>query len=378
MLLVKNANVFAPEALGRKDLLLGGGKILAIEDKIEPNSLFEVWDAQGKTVTPGLIDQHIHIIGAGGKHGFSSMTPEIPMTDLVSCGTTTVVGLLGTDGSTRGIKTLYAKCKSLDLEGISAYMFTGYFGLEPMHITNNVQDEMIFIDKVLGCKIAISDERSSFPSDVELLRLLRQVRVGGMIAKKKGILHIHLGGLKTRIDTLIRIVKEHEFPIANISPTHMGRTKDLFDQGIEFAKMGGMVDVSTGGTKYIEPHLAVLYGLEQGASINNFTFSSDGNAGLDKKDANGNLIGFRKAPFELNIVAAVGLVKDGGLSITDAFKTVTLNPAINLGLHQKGRIAVNCDADLCFFDDSLKLTDVVAHGKVMMQDEKLVAKNSFE
>ena len=196
MLLVKNANTFAPEALGKKDLLLGGGKILAIEDKIEPNSLFEVWDAQGKTVTPGLIDQHIHIIGAGGKHGFSSMTPEIPMTDLVSCGTTTVVGLLGTDGSTRGIKTLYAKCKSLDLEGISAYMFTGYFGLEPMHITNNVQDEMIFIDKVLGCKIAISDERSSFPSDVELLRLLRQVRVGGMIAKKKAFCTFILVGSK--------------------------------------------------------------------------------------------------------------------------------------------------------------------------------------
>lgn len=377
MLLVKNANVFAPESLGKKDILLGGERILAIEDHIEPSSMFETWDAQGKTVTPGIIDQHIHIIGAGGKHGFSSMTPEIMMTDLVACGTTTVVGLLGTDGSTRGIKTLYAKCKSLELEGLTAYMYTGYFGLEPMHITSNVQEEMIFIDKVLGCKIALSDVRSSYPSDVELLRLLRQVRVGGMIAKKKGILHIHLGALNSKIDTLIRIVKDHEFPIENISPTHMGRTKDLFDEGIIFAKMGGIVDVSTGGSKYIEPYKAILYGLEQGVSIDQYTFSSDGNAGLDKKDENGNLIGFRKAPFELNIENAIQLVKDGQLSISEAFKTVTLNPAINLGLHRKGRIQNGCDADFCFFDENLKLTDVIGRGRPLLRDEKLLIQNSF-
>lgn len=378
MLLVKNANIYAPESIGKKDILIGAGKLLAIEDSIEAHSHFQTIDLEGKIVTPGIIDQHIHIIGAGGKHGFSSMTPEIMMTNLVSCGTTTVVGLLGTDGSTRGIKTLYAKCKALDMEGMTAYMYTGYFGLEPMHITTNVQEEMIFIDKVLGCKIALSDARSSYPSDVELLRLLRQVRVGGLIAKKKGILHIHLGAQTKGIESLLRIVKDHEFPIENISPTHLGRTKDLFEQAIEFAKMGGMADISTGGTKYTEPYKALLYGLEKGASINNFSFSSDGNAGLDKKDAKGNLIGFRKAPYELNIVQAQELVRDGGLSITDAFKPITLNPAINLGLANKGHVAVGCDADLCCFDEQLNLTDVFALGRQVVADEKLMVKNSFE
>ena len=55
-----------------------------------------------------------------------------------------------------------------------------------------MQEDLIYIDAVLGCKIAISDIRSSYPSDRELLRLLRQVKVGGMIARKKGILHVHL------------------------------------------------------------------------------------------------------------------------------------------------------------------------------------------
>jgi beta-aspartyl-dipeptidase (metallo-type) len=377
MLLIKNANLFAPQSLGFKDVLIGGGEILAIEDKIEPHKTFSIFDAQGKTLTPGLIDQHIHIIGAGGKHGFSSMTPEIAMTNLIGCGTTTVVGLLGTDGSTRGIKTLYAKCKSLDMEGLTAYMYTGYFGLEPMHITSNVQDEMIFIDKVLGCKIAISDVRSSYPTDLELLHLLRQVRVGGMIAKKKGILHIHLGALNSKIDTLIRIVKDYEFPIENISPTHMGRTKDLLDQGITFAKMGGLIDISTGGTNYTEPYKTVLYALEQGAGIDNITFSSDGNAGLDRKDQAGKLIGFKKAPFELNLDQVIKLVQNG-LSITDAFKLITSNPAKNLGLSNKGQIEVGRDADFCLFDDAFNLTEVFSGGKQMMKEGKVIVKNSYD
>jgi beta-aspartyl-dipeptidase (metallo-type) len=256
-------------------------------------------------------------------------------------------------------------------------MFTGYFGLDPMHITNNVQDEMIFIDKVIGCKIAIADVRSSYPTDLELLRILRQVRVGGLIAKKKGILHIHLGGLSSKIDNLFRIVKDHEFPIKHISPTHMGRTKDLFEEALIFSKMGGMVDISTGGTNYAEPYKILLYGLEKGADINTFTFSSDGNAGLDKLDENGNLIGFRKAPFELNVIQAKKLVNEGNLSITDAFKTITLNPAINLGLNHKGRIKENCDADLCFFDEELNLTDVIAMGKHLVKDQNILIKPSF-
>ena len=377
MLLIKNAKVCAPDFLCQKDILTGGGRILAIKDKIESSVLFDEWDAQGKITTPGIIDQHIHIIGAGGKHGFSSITPEIMVDGLASCGTTTVVGLLGTDGSTKGVKPLYAKCKALDQEGITAFMFTGYFGLDPMHITNNVQDEMIFIDKVIGCKIAIADVRSSYPTDLELLRILRQVRVGGLIAKKKGILHIHLGGLSSKIDNLFRIVKDHEFPIKHISPTHMGRTKDLFEEALIFSKMGGMVDISTGGTNYAEPHKILLYGLEKGADINTFTFSSDGNAGLDKLDENGNLIGFRKAPFELNVIQAKKLVNEGNLSITDAFKTITLNPAINLGLNHKGRIKENCDADLCFFDEELNLTNVIAMGKHLVKDQNILIKPSF-
>ena len=288
------------------------------------------------------------------------------------------MGLLGTDGSTRSIKSLYAKVKALNTEGISAYMFTGYYGLDPVHIMGNVQEDLIFIDKVLGCKIAITDVRSDYPTNLELLRLLRQVRVGGMIGEKKGILHLHLGGLSTKMDSLFELVEKYEFPIEHISPTHVGRTKELFEEAIRFAKMGGMIDITTGASKYTEPYLSVVYALEKGVPIEKLTFSSDGNAGLEKKDEQGNVIGFRRAPINENFNQAVALVKESKMDIGEAFKLITSNPAQNLGLKNKGKIAVGADADFCCLNENLELTDVFANGKQLMADQQLTVNNNFE
>jgi beta-aspartyl-dipeptidase (metallo-type) len=376
--IIKNADIYAPESLGRKDILLGGEKILAIEDNIELSpDIAAIIDAEGKIVTPGLIDQHIHLTGAGGKHAFASMTPEISVSELIECGTTTVMGMLGTDGVTRSLHGLYAKVKALEQEGVSAYMLTGCFGYPTKTMLNNVIEDMVFIDKVIGCKIAISDERGSFPTENELLKLLREVHVGGLTSGKGGILHIHLGSLESRMDILLNLVKKHHFPIRHISPTHVGRTKELFEQAIEFAKSGGMIDISTGGSKFDLPYKQVLYALEKGVPIENITFSSDGNAGMAKKDNDGNIVNLYKAPVDLNLKNAILLIQDGGMSIEKAFKLITTNPAKNLSLQHKGRIALNYDADLCFFDKEFKLTDVFANGKQMMQNSKVLNSNYF-
>lgn len=377
--LIKNAEIYAPNSLGKKDILIAGEKIVAIADNLDIFSEeANVWDAQGKITTPGLIDQHIHIIGAGGNNGFSSMTPEVNLSELISCGTTTVVGLLGTDGTARNIRTLYAKVKALENEGISAFMFCGYYGVDTVTITDSIQADMICIDKIIGCKVAISDIRSSYPTATELLRKLRDVRVGGIIANKKGILHIHLGNLETKMDILFELVNTYQFPIEHISPTHVARTKPLFDQAIEFAKLGGMIDITTGASKYTDPHKAVLFALESGANIENLTFSTDGHAGLTKFDENGKKIGFKKAPIDQNLYEVVQLIKKGGVSIEDAFKLITSNPAKNLGLKDKGKIAIGFDADLCFFTQDFKLTDVFARGQQMMQNSEIIVKGSFE
>jgi len=378
--LIKNTNLYSPKKLGKKDILIAGKKIVAIGNNLDgfKNDYVTVIDAKGKITTPGLIDQHIHINGAGGKDGFSSMTPEVSISELIACGTTTVVGLLGTDGTARNIKSLYGKAKALEEEGITAYMFCGYYGVDSLTITDSIQDDMVFIDKVLGCKIAISDIRSSYPTAQELIRKLRAVRVGGFLSQKKGILHVHLGGLDTKLNPLFELVEKYKFPIEHISPTHVGRTKALFDEGIKFAKMGGIIDITTGASQYTAPYKSVLYALEQGASIENMTFSTDGNAGLTKFDENKKPIGVRKAPINTNLLETILLIQQGNFPIEEAFKLITTNPARNLGLQHKGKIEVGCDADLCFFDNNFKLTDVFANGKQMMKDKEIIVKGTFE
>lgn len=377
--LIKNADLYTPKHIGKKDLLIGGEKILAIEDQIDKNaSIQEVFDADHKIVTPGLIDQHIHVIGAGGKYGFASMTPEVNLSELVKCGSTTVNSLLGTDGTARNIRSLYAKVKGLEQEGISAYMFSGYYGMDTVTITDSIQGDMLFIDKVLGVKIAISDIRSSYPSATDLVRKLRDIMVGGMIGKKKGILHLHLGNLPSKMDVLFELVNGYYFPIKHISPTHVGRTEELFEQAIEFAKLGGMIDITTAASQYTAPYKSVLYALEKGVSIDQMTFSTDGHAGLTEFDSDGKPVGVKKARIDKNLDEAVLLVKEGGVPIEEAFKIVTSNPAKNLGLSHKGNIKVGNDADLCLFDHDLKLKDVFARGQLMMEDDQIKVKGNFE
>ena len=378
--LLKNTNLYSPKFLGKKDILIFGKKIVAIEDNLNHfiNDKTLVWDAKEKIVTPGLIDQHIHVIGAGGKRSFSSMTPEVQLSELISCGTTTINSLLGTDGTIRDIRTLYGKVKALEQEGISTSMFCGYYGIDTPTITDSIQADMIFIDKVIGCKIAISDIRSSYPTALELLRKLNQVRNGGFIGGKKGILHVHLGNLDTKMDLLFELVQKYQFPIEHISPTHVGRTKALFDQAIEFAKLGGMIDITTAASQYIAPYKSVLYALEQGVSIENMTFSTDGHAGLTKFNASGKEIGTKSALIHKNLEETILLVKKGNLPIEEAFKLVTTNPAKNLGLKHKGEIKVNNDADFCCFDTDLNLVDVFAKGQQMMKEGEVIVKGNFE
>ena len=76
MILIKNAQVFAPKALGKKDVLLAYDKILEIADCIEPwRDDLTVIDAAGKMLVPGFIDQHVHIVGGGGEGSFETRTP---------------------------------------------------------------------------------------------------------------------------------------------------------------------------------------------------------------------------------------------------------------------------------------------------------------
>lgn len=377
--LIKNIHLYTPEDKGICQLLVSGEKVVAIgSDLYVAGTEVRVVDGKGLSCMPGLIDQHVHIIGGGGQTGYFSLAPEVPMSKLVASGTTTVVGLLGTDGFVKTLPQLYAKTKALCQDGLTAYMLTGYYGLPTPTITASIAEDIIYLDRCIGCKIAMSDDRSSHPTRQELLRIIQQVRLGGFTSAKRGIMHVHLGPLPTGIELLIDIAKEFPTLLPYISPTHMGRTHELFLQGIEFARLGGMIDISTGGTKYCDPHLTVMEGLEAGVDISRMTFSSDGNAGVRRRNPETGEDTYRVAPLHLNLEQTVALIREDGLLPQDAFKLITTNPARNMNLVGKGSIAEGQDADFTLFDDQWNLLGVWARGKELMHEGQIIKKGNFE
>lgn len=377
--LIKNIHLHTPEDKGLQQLLISGEKIIAIGEELHISGMkLNVVDAQGLHAMPGLIDQHVHIIGGGGQTGYFSLAPEVPLSRLIATGTTTVVGLLGTDGFVKTLPQLYAKTKALCQDGISAYMLTGYYGLPTPTITSSIAEDLIYLDRCIGCKIAMSDDRSSHPTKQELLRIIQQVRLGGFTSAKGGIMHVHLGALPTGIDLLLEIAREYPSLISYISPTHMGRTHELFLQAIDFARLGGMIDISTGGTKYCEPYLSVLEGLEAGIDIHQMTFSSDGNAGVRRRNAETGEDTYLVAPLHKNLEQVICLVREADLSPADAFSLITTNPARNMHLTGKGCIVEGGDADITLFDDQWKLQGVWARGVEMMRDGIVLKKGNFE
>jgi beta-aspartyl-dipeptidase (metallo-type) len=361
--LIKNAQLWDPQPQGVVDLLVAFGRILEIGKNLKPLGLnLKVWDFDGRTVTPGFIDQHVHIAGAGGNNGFSSLTKEVQAEELWSTGTTTVVGLMGTEGILRTLSAVYAKVMAMREEGMSAYMYSGYYGIDSTHLTGSVQSDMLLLEPVLGCKVAISDTRSSFPTDLELARLLRQVILGGATARKKGIMHVHLGALASKLDPLMRLVRDFTFPIQHLSPTHTNRTSDLFEEAMAFAKVGGRIDLTTGASRFEDPSKSFVRAVEAGLNPDLLTFSSDGHAGLSAAVAAKNGVELC-APLSHNLREMIKIHRSEGLSPALALKPVTTGPALNLGLKQKGRLEIGCDADLCVFDDDWDLVGVMGMGK---------------
>jgi beta-aspartyl-dipeptidase (metallo-type) len=118
--LLLDADVFAPEPLGRRNLLIGGGKVLWIgEDEPEmPGELgVKLTDLGGERVIPGLIDGHAHITGGGGEAGYASRVPAVHLSRFTLAGVTSVVGTLGTNDCVRATAQLVAQARALCAEG---------------------------------------------------------------------------------------------------------------------------------------------------------------------------------------------------------------------------------------------------------------------
>ena len=151
MILIKEADIYAPEHLGIRDVLICGERVEAVGENLPALCGCRVIEARGKMLTPGLIDQHVHLVGGGGEGSFHTRTPEICLSALIRSGITTVLGLLGTDDMTRSVENLVAKAKALTEEGITAYALCGAYGVPSLTITGSIKKDIAFINEIKMC-----------------------------------------------------------------------------------------------------------------------------------------------------------------------------------------------------------------------------------
>jgi len=384
--LIRGGEVFAPEPLGRKDVLVAGGVIEAVAG---PGSLTadgygaEIVDASGMRVIPGLIDPHVHILGGGGEGGPATRSPEIRVEDIVASGVTTVIGCLGTDGITRHMTSLLAKARALDVEGVSTFIYSGSYGIPVQTLTGSVRSDLVLIDKVIGAgEIAVSDHRSSQPVFDEIARLAAECRVGGMLGGKAGVLHLHLGDGKRRLELLFRLIRETEIPVTQVIPTHISRNPELFEQGLEWVAAGGSIDITVGpepapGDPDVSFEDVIGAFAKRGLPLTRMTASSDSNGSMPVFDAAGRLVRLTIATEGDLLRKLREAVGTGLLPLETAVRVFSTNAADFYKLGRKGRIEPGRDADILLLDGGLGLVDVFARGKRMMAAGRLLARGTF-
>lgn len=389
MYLIKHAEVYAPEYLGAVDVLTGGGQILKMGKDLPAAEAYgvEVIDGSGKVLMPGLIDAHVHILGGGGEGGARTRTPEIMLSQIVSGGVTTVVGCLGTDGCTRTMSNLLAKAKGLEEEGITAYVYTGSYQVPVRTLTGKIMDDIILLEKVVGTgEIAISDHRSSQPDKKEFARIVADTRVGGILSGKAGLVNIHMGDGKDRLKFLRYVLEKTEIPASNMLPTHINRSRALMEDGIDYAlKLGGYIDLTTSSDpNFLDPDevkasAGLKMALDAGVPSDHVTFSSDGQGSLPVFGPDGEFAGLGVGKVASLYREMKDAVLTEGVSLTDALKAVTRNPAALLKLPKKGRIQEGADADLVLaHKETLDMDAVMAKGAVMVRGGEVVVKGTFE
>lgn len=370
--LFKNAILYDPDLIGKKDVLTGGGSILAIKDHIDPPAGLEteVVDCGGLWLVPGLIDGHVHLTGGGGEGGPASRMPELQLEMMIDGGVTTVVGCLGTDGITRSVESLLMKVKTLRAQGVSAWMYTGSYQVPPPTITGDLARDIALFEEIIGVgELAISDHRSSIPSFSELARITAHARVAGMIGGKAGIVHVHMGDAKDPFRPIHEVVEGTMMGYKQFLPTHCNRNHHIFEDTKEYGKKG-YVDLTTSSYPYdpeveVKSSKALKQLLDAGVPAGHITFTSDACGSLPIFDAEGNLVRIDMGLPSSMLQEIKDSVQEEHIPLETALKVATSNPAKILKLKAKGYVREGLDADILVLGPDFGIRYLMAMGKMV-------------
>ena len=365
-IVIEHGELFSPAPAGKADLLVIGDYIQKV-GAINRDALLkldldtEFIDASDCFVVPGFIDPHEHLLGGSGESGFSSQTPELHFSEIVSAGITTVIGCLGVDTTMKTMPGLLARAKALKEEGLSACIWSGGYNVPPTTIMTSIRDDVMFIEEVIGAgEISIADERSTDPTPHELARLTNDAYVGGMLSRKAGATHFHVGNRKERLSMLRQLLDDFDTPPETVYPTHVERSEELMDEAIELTRRGCFVDIDTANQ---DLQKWLTYYFENDGDPAQLTISSDASISSPS-----------------NILRQIReCVRNSDFELAQLLPLVTANTARVLKLNDRGKLEPQMKADLLVLErDTLELKEVIARGRRLLRDGKPAGKATQE
>lgn len=384
--LIRGGRVFDPEDRGVADILILGQQIAAVGPNLPaPTGIGdgEILDVADRLVLPGMMDGHVHVMGASGLGGPATRTTDLQIDRITAAGVTTVVSPLGADSLSRTIPAILARAAALEAEGISAYCYTGGWKHPVPTLTGDPQGDVAFLDRVVGIKVAISEATAPAQSLEDLCRLAHAAYTGGRLAGKAAVLHVHIGDQPEGLAVLREVLRRTGIPPDRLVATHVNRNPQLWRQALDYARAGGSIDLTgmqrpeTGHPQAIRPAVALREALDAGVTSARITLSTDSGAAYPRLDEAGRRVGQFMAGPESLLQTMQELVRDG-VSWGQAVAFSTRHVADLLGLRRKGRIAEGCDADLLLLTAAGEVDRVYGRGRLLVEGGTPMVRGPFE
>jgi imidazolonepropionase-like amidohydrolase len=353
-LLIKNATVWTNEKEGRlpnTDVLLKNGKIAKVGKNLDAGGA-TVIDGTGKYLAPGIIDEHSHIAAFSINEGAQSVTSEVRIADNLNpedisiyrilSGGVTSAHILHGSANTIGGQTQLIKLRWGQTD--TALKFRNWDPFIKFALGENVKrttstNNSRFPDTRMGVEEVLTDaftrardyekQRKMAPNvtrrDLELDALVE-------ILEHKRFITCH-SYVQSEITALLRVADKFGFKV------------NTFTHILEGYKVADKMKAQGSNASTFSDWWAYKIEVTDAMAYNATIMQRVGlNVCINSDDA--------EQARHLNQEAAKS-VKYGGMSEEDAFKMVTLNPAIALHVADRvGSIKEGKDADVVLWSDN--------------------------
>lgn len=381
---ITGGNVFAPEPLGRKNVLIEDGKILEITDHAGDFD-GETLDARGLRVVPGFIDIHVH--GGGGRCCMEGTTESVlAMANAhAQFGTTTILPTTWT-----------APIAEIE-QAIDAVREASRLPCDATIAGVHLEGPFLSAEQ----SGAQSSETLKTPADADWESLIDRwngIRMVGVAPELPGALAMGEALAKRGIVASIAHSNAFESEMGAAVQHGFSDVTHLYSGCSTFVRRNGFripgvvecalawdaltVQVIADGKHLPKTMLKLIWNAKGTESISLITDGLDFSAselkegsvytqqnGMDVIYEDGVMKLMDRQAFAGSVATADRLLRvaaGAGIPWTEALKMLSVNPARRIGLEKtKGRLAAGYDADLALLNDRLEVAGVVSGGRII-------------